>query len=86
MPNSSRHSKTASGSGAGSDQSDSGSDAGSADSSASGLLGGSPAAEYSSLIPQALTDSIMSGGGLGIAKQIAASIDPAINDTRSTKA
>lgn len=54
--------------------------------SSDGLLGaGSPAAEYASLIPQALTDSIMSGGGLGIAKEIAQAIDPSINDTRSTK-
>jgi hypothetical protein len=55
--------------------------------STDGLLGaGSPAAGYASLIPQALTDSIMSGGGLGVAKEIAQAIDPSINDTtRSTK-
>jgi hypothetical protein len=55
-------------------------------SSSTGLLGsGSPAAGYSSLISQALTDSIMSGGGLGVAQEIAQAIDPSMNDTRSTK-
>lgn len=54
--------------------------------SGSGLLGsGSPASEYSSLIPQALTNSIMSGGGLGVAQEIAQAIDPSINNTGTTK-
>ena len=69
-----------------SDSSDSSAGGSDGAQSSDGLLGaGSPAAEYSSLIPQALTDSIMSGGGLGIAKEIAQAIDPSINDTRSTK-
>ena len=33
---------------------------------------------YSSLLPQTLATSIMSGGGTGIAMQIAQSIDPAL--------
>ena len=47
---------------------------GTSDSSASG--GGLGA--YSSLLPQTLATSIMSGGGTGIAMQIAKSIDPAL--------
>lgn len=45
----------------------------SGDSSSSGGLGA-----YSSLLPQTLATSIMSGGGTGIAMQIAKSIDPAL--------
>lgn len=60
---------------------DSGSDsagAGAGDVS-SGILGSDPATSlYSSLIPQALTDSIMSSGGLGIASELAQSIDPSL--------
>ncbi len=41
-----------------------------------GLLGGASA--YASLIPQALTSSIMSAGGLGMAEQFAAQLDPAL--------
>lgn len=33
---------------------------------------------YASLLPQALTTSIMSAGGLGIAQQVATAIDPAL--------
>jgi hypothetical protein len=33
---------------------------------------------YSSLLPQALTSSVMSGGGTGIAMQIATALDPAL--------
>ncbi|HEX4009245.1 MAG TPA: hypothetical protein VHX62_04525 [Solirubrobacteraceae bacterium] len=52
---------------------------GSDDSSDStGLGSSSPLSAYSSLLPQALTSSIMSGGGTGIALQIAQSIDPAL--------
>jgi hypothetical protein len=42
----------------------------------SGSAGGLGA--YSSLLPQTLASSIMSGGGTGIAMQIAQSIDPAL--------
>jgi hypothetical protein len=61
-----------------SDPSDqSGAGGGSGDST--GLLGGnSSMGPYASLIPQALTSSIMNGGGLGIAEEVAESIDPAI--------
>ncbi len=41
-----------------------------------GLLGAASA--YSSLIPQALTSSIMSGGGVGMADEFAQEIDPAL--------
>jgi hypothetical protein len=41
-------------------------------------LGGSSLGAYSSLLPQALTSSVMSAGGTGLALQIARSIDPAL--------
>lgn len=44
-----------------------------------GLMGSDPASStYAQMLPDALTSSVMSGGGLGIAAQIAASIDPAL--------
>jgi len=43
----------------------------------------SPASSYSSLISGALTNSIMSGGGTGVALQIAQSIDPALANPSS---
>jgi Rod binding domain-containing protein len=60
---------------------DSSGEDGSGDSSDSsgGILGSDPSTSgFASLIPTALTQSIMSGGGLGIAAQLAQSIDPAI--------
>ena len=53
---------------------------GSSDSSgAGGLMGGDAASSaYANMLPQTLTSSIMSGGGTGIAMQIAKSIDPAL--------
>jgi hypothetical protein len=60
------------------------SDSSDGSSSSGGLLGGSGASAYSSLFPQALTGSIMSGGGLGMAQEIAAAIDPSINDPGSS--
>jgi hypothetical protein len=62
------------------DTSGDGSDDGSGDSSgASGLMGGDAASSaYATMLPQTLTSSIMSGGGTGIALQIAKSIDPAL--------
>jgi hypothetical protein len=45
-------------------------------SDSSGSTGGLGA--YSSLLPQTLSSAIMSGGGTGIAMQIAQSIDPAL--------
>ena len=55
-----------------------GSDGSSSDSSG-GILGSDPSTSaFASLIPNALTNSIMSNGGLGIAGQLAQAIDPAI--------
>jgi hypothetical protein len=57
-----------------------GSGDGSSDSSG-GILGSDPATSgFASLIPTALTQSIMSSGGLGIAQQLAQAIDPAIGE------
>jgi Rod binding domain-containing protein len=63
-----------------SDPSGDGSSDGSSDSSgASGLMGGDSASSaYANMLPQTLTSSIMSGGGTGIALQIARSLDPAL--------
>ena len=44
-------------------------------SGSGGSLGSSP---YASMIPQALTSGLMSGGGTGIAMQIAQGIDPSL--------
>jgi Rod binding domain-containing protein len=61
------------GSGDGSDSS------GDSSSGGGGMLGSDPSTSaFSSLIPQALTTSIMSGGGLGVAAQLAQALDPAI--------
>jgi Rod binding domain-containing protein len=61
---------------------DGSSDAGSGDSSnasSGGILGSDPSTSgFASLIPTALTQSIMSSGGVGIAQQLAQAIDPAI--------
>jgi Rod binding domain-containing protein len=47
--------------------------------SSGGILGSDPATSgFASLIPTALSQSIMSSGGLGIAQQLAQAIDPAI--------
>ncbi len=59
--------------------------------SSGGILGSDPSTSgFASMIPSALTQSIMSSGGLGIAAQLAQSIDPAIGTpqgeaTTSTK-
>ena len=68
---------SSSGGGDGSDSSDTGS---------SSLLGGSdPASQtYAQLLPTALTSSVMSAGGLGIAQQLASAIDPAAFSHPST--
>jgi Rod binding domain-containing protein len=61
-------------SGGSSDGSDSSNSSGS-----SGLMGGDAASSaYANMLPQTLTSSIMSGGGTGIALQIAKSLDPAL--------
>jgi Rod binding domain-containing protein len=47
--------------------------------SSGGMLGSDPSASaFSSMIPQTLSTSIMSAGGLGIATRLAESLDPAI--------
>jgi Rod binding domain-containing protein len=62
--------------------SDDGSGDGSGDSSSDssgGILGSDPSTSaFAGMIPTALTNSIMSSGGLGIAQQLAQAIDPAI--------
>ena len=61
---------------------DGSSDDGSGDSSSGssgGMLGSDPSTSaFASLIPTALSQSIMSSGGLGIADQLAQAIDPSI--------
>lgn len=49
---------------------------GTGDSSSSSMLGGASA--YQSMIPQALTSSIMADGGLGMASSFARELDPAL--------
>jgi Rod binding domain-containing protein len=59
----------------------------SSDGSSGGLMGSDPASStYASLLPQALTTGVMSDGGLGIAMQIAAGIDPALRTSVSAQA
>jgi hypothetical protein len=71
------------GSGADASSSSDGSDSSSSGGSSSGdLLGGAGA--YASMIPQALTSSIMSGGGLGVADQFAQELDPSLNAPAAT--
>jgi hypothetical protein len=43
-------------------------------SSASDALGGD--SPYASLLPEAMADGVMSGGGLGLARQLADAIEP----------
>jgi hypothetical protein len=51
----------------------------SSDSGSTGGVGGSGGlGAYSSLLPQTLSSAVMSGGGTGIAMQIAQSIDPTL--------
>jgi Rod binding domain-containing protein len=47
-----------------------------ADSAHSTFGGGDDASPYASMLPDALTQSIMGGGGLGLAGQLADAIDP----------
>jgi Rod binding domain-containing protein len=70
----------------GGDSSDSGGGSGdSSDSSSGGILGSDPSTSaFASLIPSTLTQSIMSGGGVGVADQLARAIDPAIGTPQGT--
>jgi Rod binding domain-containing protein len=61
-----------------------GGDDGSSDSSGTGgILGSDPSTSaFAGMIPTALTQSIMSGGGVGMAEQLARAIDPAIGEKK----
>ena len=53
----------------------------SGDSSSGGILGSDPSTNvFASMIPTALTQSIMSAGGVGIADSLARAIDPKIGE------
>jgi Rod binding domain-containing protein len=68
--------------------SDGSSDDGSGDSSDSsgGILGSDPSTSmFASMIPTALTQSLMSSGGVGVADSLARAIDPAIGTPSTTK-
>jgi Rod binding domain-containing protein len=54
----------------------------------SSLLGGSDAATnaYAQMLPTALTSSVMSAGGLGIAQQLASTLDPTLSSSGSSSA
>jgi Rod binding domain-containing protein len=70
---------SADGSGDGS-SSDGTGDAGATDTT--GLLGSDPASStYAQMLPQILSNSMLSAGGTGLAAQIASSLDPAIKPT-----
>lgn len=64
------------GTGADGTTSDDGLDGSAGSDSGTDLLGGTGA--YASLFPQALTSSIMSGGGVGVAEEFAQELDPAL--------
>jgi Rod binding domain-containing protein len=76
-------SKSVAGTGDGSSDGSSGSDG----SGSGGLFGsGASANEYSSLLTQTLSSAITSGGGLGIATEIAKAIDPRFGEAAAAKA
>jgi len=51
---------------------------GSTDSDSDSLLSSSDSSGFASMFPQALTSSIMSSGGLGMAEEFAQAIDPSL--------
>jgi Rod binding domain-containing protein len=56
-----------------------GSDGSDSTDSTSGLMGSDPAnSMYAQLLPTALSSGIMSAGGMGIAQQLAAGLDPTL--------
>ena len=62
-----------------SDGSDGSSDSSDSSDGSGGILGSDPSTSaFASMIPSALTSSLMSDGGVGIASQLAQSIDPQI--------
>jgi Rod binding domain-containing protein len=63
----------------GMDSSGDGSSGDGSSDSGNGIMGSDAASSmYAQMLPQALTSGVMSGGGLGVAAQIAQSIDPAL--------
>jgi Rod binding domain-containing protein len=53
--------------------------------SSGGMLGSDPSTSmFSNLIPTALTQSLMSGGGVGMADRLARALDPAIGTPTAT--
>lgn len=59
---------------------DSGDSGGSDAQGSSGLMGSDTGAStYAQLLPQALSNAVMSGGGVGLAMQIARGLDPALD-------
>jgi hypothetical protein len=67
----------------GSDPSSGGDGGSGTDGSASGLLGSDPASStYAQFLPDVLTSAIMSGGGTGMALQLAKALDPSIGTKR----
>jgi Rod binding domain-containing protein len=57
------------------------------DSSSGGILGSDPSTNaFASLIPTALTQSVMSGGGVGVADRLAHALDPAIGTKQDSSA
>ena len=51
---------------------------------AAGALGGD--SPYAMLLPDALTDGVMSGGGLGLARQLADAIEPPASNAPGARA
>lgn len=62
---------------------DSSSSSDSTDSSSGGILGSDPSTNaLAGLIPMALTQGVMSGGGVGVADRLAHAIDPEIGQKK----
>ena len=56
---------------------------GNSSDSSGGILGSDPSTSmFASMIPTALTQSIMSSGGVGVADNLARAIDPAIGEKK----
>ena len=70
-----------------SDASSGSGDDSSSDSSGSLLGGNDPASNmYAQLLPTALSSSVMSAGGLGIAQKLASSLDPSLSSSSTSSA
>ena len=67
----------------GGDPSSSSDSSDSTDSGSGGMLGSDPSTNaLAGLIPMALTEGVMSGGGVGMADRLARAIDPAIGEKK----